>query len=169
MDVVVTVPKSFGLDRWIGEGDPVGKPWSGVEWDFYLGNIRPNIQPGERVYVVYNGALRGYAPLVRLDRAQAAHRYGISYSLVRHGNAVAVTIPEYIKGFQGFRYRWWDREIEVPFPNWHDPNACIGFTRAPQVTPRRRRRQQQPATTFAALMREGLRRWEDGQFDDLES
>lgn len=22
MDVVVTVPKSFGLKRWIGEGDP---------------------------------------------------------------------------------------------------------------------------------------------------
>ena len=31
MDVVVTVPKSFGLDHWISEGDPAGAyRW----WDY---------------------------------------------------------------------------------------------------------------------------------------
>src|SRR2546421_7485969 len=118
-DVVVTVPKSFGLERWIAEGDPAGTPeWSSEEWHFYLGGYPPEIKPGERVYVVFNGALRGYAPLVRIDRI-SNYRYG----LVRHGGALAVTIPEYIVGFRGFRYRWWGYDFERPFPDWQNPTA----------------------------------------------
>lgn len=111
-DVVVTVPKSFGLRRWIEEGpDLPGAPWSGLEWHFYL-SAPPKIQPGERVYVVYNGKLRGYAPLVRVEL------YDPGCALVRHGGAVAVTIDEEIRGFRGFRYRWWDVAGERPYPNW---------------------------------------------------
>jgi hypothetical protein len=113
-DVVVTVPKSFGLRNWIAEGDLPGEEWSGLEWHFYLGGYPPKIRPGERVYVVYNGKLRGYAPLVRVERA------GRGYALVRHNDAVAITIPEPIQGFRGFRYRWWDYEIEIPFPEWQE-------------------------------------------------
>jgi hypothetical protein len=112
-DVVVTVPLSFGLDIWIAEGDAAGEPWSGQEWDFYLGGSPPAIMPGERVYVAYGGKLRGYAPLVRIDQT-GPYRY----SLVRHGGAVAVTIPEPIRGFRGFRFRWWDTAAELPFPDW---------------------------------------------------
>lgn len=115
MDVVVTVPKSFGLDRWIAEGDAAGEPWSGKLWDFYIGGMRPDCYTGDRVYVVYNGKLRGYAPLVRLRWK----RY--SGSFIRGGGAVAVTIDEYIRGFRGWRYRWWDRDIERPFPDWRMP------------------------------------------------
>lgn len=117
-DIVVTVPQSFGLDTWIDEGDPAGAEWSGEEWHYYLGGNPPDIKPGARVYVVYKGTLRGYSPLVRIDRFPDG-RYG----LVRHGNAVAVTIPEYIPGFRGFRYRWWLRDLEVPFPDWQNPDA----------------------------------------------
>jgi hypothetical protein len=120
MDVVVTVPKSFGLERWIAEGDPVGAPWSGQEWHFSLGRTKPKIEPGERVYVVYNGKLRGYAPLVRVEKV--ADYYGDRVSLVRHGDAVAVTIDAFIKGFRGFRYRWWDIDAERPFPDWNRSN-----------------------------------------------
>lgn len=74
-DVVVTVPKSFGLDTWIAEGDAAGEPWSGEEWHFYLGGSSPDIK----------------------------------------------TIPEFIQGFRGARYRWWDTTIEVPFPGWQKP------------------------------------------------
>jgi len=121
MDVVVTVPKSFGLNTWIAEGDSVGVPWSGEEWHFYLARSRPAIDPGERVYVVYNGALRGYAPLVRIDKDRNSWRY----ALVRHGGAVAVSIPEFIPGFMGFRYRWWNYDQELPFPDWQNPNAAL--------------------------------------------
>ena len=117
-DVVVTVPKSFGLADWIEEGDAAGEPWSGEEWHFYLGGARPHVSPGDRVYVVFNGALRGYAPLVRIEDYDNR-----GYALVRHGGAVAVTVPEFIQGFRGFRYRWWERDAEVPFADWRNPNA----------------------------------------------
>ena len=118
MDVVVTVPKSFGLDTWIDEGDAAGEPWSGQEWHFYLGRRSPpRMELWERVYVVYNGVVRGYAPLVRIERE------GGRSALVRRGEAVAVTISEYVRGFPGWRYRWWDRAVEVPFPQWRDPDA----------------------------------------------
>lgn len=117
-DVVVTVPQSFGLKTWIEEGsDLPGAPWSGSEWHFYLGGSPPkDIRPGDRVYIVYKGKLRGYAPLVRVD---IETRY--IYGLVRHGGAEAVTIDEHIPGFRGFRYVWWSREIERPFPDWMKP------------------------------------------------
>lgn len=114
-DVVVTVPQSFGLEQWIAEGDLPGQPWSGNEWHFYLGGPVPNIQPGERVYIVYKGKLRGFAPLVRIERCERG------YALVRRGGAVAVTIDRKITGFRGFRYVWWDREREQPFPDWRTP------------------------------------------------
>jgi len=117
-DVVVTVPKSFGLQNWIDEGDAAGEPYTGQLWAFYLQAV-PKIEPGERVYVIYNGRLRGYAPLIQcktrnLSRCAAC-------ALIRGGDAVAVTIPEKIIGFMGFRYRWWDYAIEVPFPDWKVP------------------------------------------------
>lgn len=120
-DVVVTVPKSFefagkrGLAAWIAEGQLPGEPDGGEDWHFYMGGNPPNIKQGDRVYVVCEGKLRGYAPLVRVER------YGGSYALVRRGNAVAVTIDAPIKGFQGSRYRWWEREDEKPFPDWMEP------------------------------------------------
>jgi hypothetical protein len=142
-DVVVTVPKDFwfddktGLAAWIAEGDAAGEPESGIEWYFTLGGYNyPNIKPGERVYIVHNNKLRGYAPLVRLhcyaDEDDAAGEFGDledcpprrripGFALVRKGGAVAVTIAELIRGFQGFRYRWWEYEQEMPFPDWTKP------------------------------------------------
>lgn len=114
-DVVVTVPKDRWAD-WIDEGDLPGDPWGKGDaglagwYDFYLGGPLPQINPGERVYIVAHGRLRGYAPLVRVDRGER--------SLVRQGGAVALTIPEPILGFRGWRYCWWDRSQEIPFPDW---------------------------------------------------
>lgn len=119
VDLVVTVPLSFGLDTWIAEGDAAGEPWSGEEWHFYLSGV-PTTDLFERVYVIYNGKLRGYSPLVRIERTGRGVG-GRGGALVRHGDAVAVTISEKITGFRGFRRRWWPREIERPFPDWKTP------------------------------------------------
>lgn len=86
-DVVVTVPKGLWAE-WLEEGDPVGEPWSGLaEYHFWIPRHGlPDIQPGERVYIVAHGALRGYAPLVRIERSckLAPSRA----CLVRRGDAV---------------------------------------------------------------------------------
>jgi hypothetical protein len=39
--------------------------------------------------------------------------------LQRRGGAV--TLDEPIRGFRGWRYRWWSLESERPFPGWREP------------------------------------------------
>lgn len=119
MDVVGTVPKNLWAE-WIAEGDAVGSPASGEEWGFYTGGGQPNVSPGDRVYVVAHGLLRGYAPLTRLVMQ------GGQVVLCRRGGAVATTIKEPVVGFRGWRYRWWKREDEVDFPEWKDPQPRTG-------------------------------------------
>jgi len=128
VDICVTVPKTFtydlapgcvGLAAWAAEGDLPGQPWSGQEWEFTTWGHKPDIQPGERVYVVCQGKLRGYAPLLRVEQGSRRDGTGAgSLSFIRGGGAVAVTIPQTIVGFRGWRYRWWNLAEEVPFPDW---------------------------------------------------
>lgn len=128
MDVVVTLalkytapahPAYHGLAAWVAEGDAAGMPDSGQVYQYSLAGrpaTRPNVQPGDRVYVVHNQHLIGYALLTRL--VQSTYRRNL-YFLERGGGAVAVTIDEAIPGFHGWCYRWWDRAVERPFPDWH--------------------------------------------------
>lgn len=132
MDIVVTVPKNFthpaapgkrGLQAWIAEGDAAGDPDSGAKWWFTTWGTIPEISNGERVYVVCEGRIRGYSPLVEIMRtgglAMQKNKPG-PIAFVRGGVAVAVTIPEAVQGFRGWRYRWWERAQEIPFPNWRE-------------------------------------------------
>ncbi len=64
-------------------------------------------KPGDRVYLVTLSRVQGYAPLVTVERDPLR-----GYALVRHGGAVAVTIPETVRGFRGVRARWWERKAE---------------------------------------------------------
>lgn len=110
-DLVVTVPKWF-WPEWLAEGDAAGEPESGTEWGFFLGGARPDIAPGERLYIVAHRRLRGFAPVTRVARTERG------WAVCRRGGAVAVTIAAPIAGFRGWRRRWWDRAAEVPFPDW---------------------------------------------------
>jgi hypothetical protein len=115
MDVVVTVPKGLWAE-WILEGDLPGEDWSGREYVYWTSGARPGIEPDERVYIVAHGKLRGYAPLVALE---VTNKYQVRF--IRNTGAVAVTITPAIAGFRGWRYRWWPREDERPFPGWRTP------------------------------------------------
>lgn len=114
-DCVVTVPMRL-REEWIDEGDLPGEPYTGDTFHFWLGGPLPEMQPGERVYVVAHGKLRGYAPLVSIER-RCRLRPSVG-CLVRRGDAVAVTIDRPIRGFRGWRYVDWDRSEEKPFPDW---------------------------------------------------
>lgn len=126
VDLVVTVPKGF-WPKWIEEGDAAGEAITGTEWGFYIGNRRPPIHPGERLYIVAWGRLRGFSPVTRVQ----------SGCICREGGGVAMTIPGSVPGFRGWRRRWWDREAEVPFPDWMTadipsnlhPNLGLGLGR----------------------------------------
>lgn len=146
-DITVTVPQEQWHD-WLDEGDVAGGPdeWlcafclpglpcevcdgrrrlvaGEIEWYFSVGS-RPEIEPGGRVYVVAYGRLRGYAPLVRVEER------GNRFALVRCGGAVACTITEPIKGFQGWRYRHWERGEEREFPEWQH----VGVPSQPRLHP----------------------------------
>jgi hypothetical protein len=110
-DLVVTVPKQLWVN-WISEGDAVGEPASGEEWAFYLGGGRPTVVPGDRLYIVAWGRLRGYAPVTRVERTERG------WSICRQAGAVACTIAESIVGFRGWRKRWWYRSTEQAFDDW---------------------------------------------------
>jgi hypothetical protein len=117
-DVVVTVPMRLWAE-WLEEGDLPGEPWSGWDSHFWFRGPAPRIEYFERVYIVAHGKLRGCAPLRALER-RCRLRPDVS-CLIRRGDATAVTIPEPIRGFQGWRYRWWRLEDERPFPDWRTP------------------------------------------------
>lgn len=127
-DVVVTVPINFthpdfpglkGLDAWVAEGDAAGDPESGEEWWFTTYGPIPVFIPGDRLYVVCEDRLRGYAPLTKVMYDESRFRHGKApIAFVRNGGAVAVTISEKITGFRGWKNRWWHRENEIPFPDW---------------------------------------------------
>ena len=127
-DAVVTVPMNLkhpdfpglkGLDAWIAEGDAAGDPATGEEWWFETYGPLPVFIPGDRLYVVCEDRLRGYSPLTAVMYDKLSLRLGKSrIAFVRKGGAVAVTIPETIRGFRGWRARWWQREDEQPFPDW---------------------------------------------------
>jgi hypothetical protein len=119
-DVVVTVPKKLWID-WIAEGDLPEDAQTGEEYAFWLWGAPPDIKPGERVYIVAHGKLRGYAPLTRILHG---HRKG-EFALCRAGGAVACTIDAPIRGFRGWRYRDWRREDERPFPEWRTAGVPV--------------------------------------------
>jgi hypothetical protein len=121
-DICVTVPARLWAE-WLAEGD---LPGSEAEYEshFWVPRPLPKIAPGDRVYIVAQGALRGYAPLVRTETYCALNPGRAC--LLRAGGAVAVSIPEEIRGFRGWRYRFWDRADEIAFPGWRDARARVG-------------------------------------------
>lgn len=115
MDIVVTVPKGLWTE-WLAEGDLPGEPTHQFESHFWIPSLGRDRVIGDRCYVVAHGRLRGYAPIV--DTERRCRLRPSRACVVRRGGAVAVTIDQEIRGFQGWKYRWWDRSSEVPFPDW---------------------------------------------------
>ena len=119
MDLVGTCPKNF-WEEWIVEGDCAGTDETGEEYAWWTRSKAVlKLQTGDRLYVVANGKLRGYAPVVRVIQREDSEGK-IYFGVCRKGGAVAVTIPETIPGFRGLRKRLWERDQEITFMYWRD-------------------------------------------------
>jgi hypothetical protein len=84
-DIVVPVKR---WTDWLAMGDLAGQLWSGREHALSL-HCLPDIEPGERVYILHAGIVRGYAPLIRIEQGFHAGRL-LTY-LIRGGGARAMT------------------------------------------------------------------------------
>lgn len=134
MDIVVPI-KAEDWDGWLAEGDLAGEPWSGEEHALTV-RSRPDIEPGERVYILAGGIIRGYAPLLR---AEYAWKRGYWYTyLIRGDGARAMTPmcsrpdqcdcslgwraphPRRFAAFGTFRYRSWTYGEEWKLIDWRD-------------------------------------------------
>ncbi len=116
-DLVVSVPRARWRE-WLSEGSLAGERATGT-YGFALGRCeRPPVEPGDRIYICAWDRIRGYAPLERLDQDENG------YTLIRAGDAVAMTIPGPVRGFPGWKVRWWPRDTEVPFPEWQTENVA---------------------------------------------
>ena len=115
-DLVVTVPKGRWKE-WLAEGDCAGDAATGQTYEFFVGTTPPPIAPGERLYIVAWGLLRGWAPVVRAF-GRPRREGGANYYIVRGAGAEACTLAEPIRGFQGWRKVHWLRSKEQPFEDW---------------------------------------------------
>ena len=115
MDIVATVPEQEWED-WLAEGDCAGDVPSGKEhgWKTDL-RFLPDVEPGDRLYIVSHHRVRGFARVLRVDRTPDENGEG---TIWRGSGAAAVTIPEAVRGFGGIRHRWWDPSDETYFPKW---------------------------------------------------
>lgn len=112
VDLVGTCPLDF-WEEWIAEGDAAGDPPTGEEWGWFTSHRDAQlIKPGDRLYIVAHGRVRGYAPVTRIERT------GEGWAICRKAGAVACTIKAIVPGFRGLLVRWWEREDELPFPAW---------------------------------------------------
>jgi hypothetical protein len=147
-DVVLRVPQGRWLN-WLAEGDlpgdlPGDEPTE--TWAFGVGCVVPDLPPGSRCYVMAFGKVRGYAPVAEDELAAGA--------FLRRGGAVAVTVP-WLQSGRGqwcWRYRFWEREQEVPFPAW----ATDGLPDALRAHVERLLKVRQDPDHRAALKRRAL-------------
>jgi hypothetical protein len=125
-DLVVTVPAKLWFN-WLCEGDlPVDPHDERGTWDFYTSRTPRGWQPGQRVYVIAHGYLRGYSELVSANQT----------ALVRSGPGVACTLlkdgkPKPMLGFQGWRYATGGRQEVV---GWEGVHAWATFGLSPKLS-----------------------------------
>lgn len=135
-DIVVTVAKTFtlpsapglkGLAAWIKGVLSTVEPLS---FDYFcehtIGCARPQIAAAERVYILCEGRIRGFCPLIGIR--EVPHAGKNTFRLLLGAGGEAVTVPWDVNGFGGWCYRWWDRSDELPFPDWRTVALAAPFT-----------------------------------------
>lgn len=119
MDVVACVPRHV-WPHWLEEGGTPEAPDPSTVYGFGVPSAPKLLRAGDRLYIACAGRIRGYAPVLWIQSRIDSR----AVDLIRDGkSAVAVTIAERVPPFRGFRYRWWTRDQERPFPEWRQAPA----------------------------------------------
>ena len=63
------------------------------------------VEPGERLYIVHDGALWGWCEIVDVEPLDRVTKLAL-------GQVTRCTLPCRCRSFDGYRYRWWDRVAE---------------------------------------------------------
>jgi hypothetical protein len=90
----------------------------------------------------------GHATKPRLASGRSAPG---RWAIGRKGGAVAVTIHGLVRGFRGWRKRWWSIEDEVPFPEWQTDDMWLNRVAA------KRKREDKKAEREAKVVDQGRR------------
>ena len=111
MDIVVTVPKrEYKTDA--AEDELLALGESGAFWAM---NRRPLLSPGERVYFVKEGKITTSMKVDRIESGEAqCDLTGRTWpgKCIIHMTDLRTEEPIEVKGFRGFRYRWWKNHTE---------------------------------------------------------
>ncbi len=108
MDILVTTPKSE-IDNSRKEGEAVEK--DGGYW-FRTFRFRPKVVPGDKIFFVENGQIRGYGTIFnvsQLSEPAECDFSGRQWSqeggfMVKYKDWCWLKNPVPLKGFQGIRY-----------------------------------------------------------------
>lgn len=108
MDIVVTIPKSEYQNDDKETEFLLNNPDA---YQFWVLNKRPKkLEIGDRVYFVKNNKVESsmefYMDEITENRCEVTGRTWKGYTLYLHELRTEY-LPFVVKGFQGFRYRWW--------------------------------------------------------------
>ena len=111
MDIVVTIPKSEYKNDDIETEYFKNNP-DAIQW-WSMGKLPKKINIGDRIYFVKNNKIDSSMELIDIELGN--HRYcEVTHILWNKGCNLIMNdlkyenLPFKVKGFQGFRYRWWN-------------------------------------------------------------
>lgn len=107
-DIVVTTPKSE-IDNSRKEGEAVET--DGGYW-FRTFRFRPKVEPGDRIFFVEDGLIRGYGIIFEVSQLSESEHCDVTGRqwgqrggyIVKYHDWHWLETPEPFKGFQGIRY-----------------------------------------------------------------
>jgi hypothetical protein len=126
MDIIVTTPKGE-MKNAAREAEDCKRAGGGEYFRRFPVERAPEILPGDRVYYVEDGYIRGFAPIKRILATAAGVRCDTTgrhwppgYYVFMDATTWKWIRPIPMKGFQGFRYKTF-----ASFPQLQDHNLEI--------------------------------------------
>ena len=130
MDIIVTTPKSR-MKEAAAEAEACIKAGGGRYFRRFSFDHRPNVEPGDRVFYVEDGFVRGFAvvdairKITRMIRCNTTGRvYAAGFYVFMSADSWRWIKPIPMRGFQGYRYKP-PRLRHHVIGGWRDPKPEV--------------------------------------------